>query len=57
MYGDLFTDDKVNLDVLRRRGSSMRWGSLPEDVIPMTAADPDFMPAQEIRDAMMEYIR
>ena len=47
MYGDLFTDDKVNLDVLRRRGSSMRWGSLPEDVIPMTAADPDFMPATQ----------
>lgn len=57
MHCDLFSDDKVDLEVLRRRDSDMRWGAQPEDVIPLTAADPDFMPAQEIRDAMIGYIQ
>ncbi|MBC8536241.1 pyridoxal phosphate-dependent aminotransferase [Feifania hominis] len=57
MHQNLFTDDKVDFKVLRERATGMRWGALPEDVIPLTAADPDFRPAQEIRDAMIEYIK
>lgn len=54
---ELFADDKVDMKVLRERALSMRWGSLPEDVIPLTSADPDFKPAKEINEAMIEYIR
>lgn len=57
MGQNLFTDDKVDFKTLRERATGMRWGALPEDVIPLTAADPDFKPAQEIRDAMIEYIQ
>lgn len=57
MYQNLFADNAVDFAVLKRRAPSMRWGSLPDDVIPLTSADPDFKPAQEIRDAMVEYIK
>ena len=51
-----FEDDKVNLEVLRRRAFNLRWAEIPEGVIPLTAADPDFSPAPEIMDAMHAYI-
>jgi aspartate/methionine/tyrosine aminotransferase len=34
----------------------MRWAELPPDVIALTAADPDFPVAREIRDAIIEYV-
>lgn len=46
-----FTDESVRLDLLRKY-SHNRWGKLPEDVIPLTAADPDFQVAPEIREAI-----
>jgi len=46
-----FSDDAVRLDLLRRRAHN-RWAKLPMDVIPLTAADPDFRVAEPIRDAM-----
>ena len=51
MKQNLFSDDAVRLDILRQRSYSMRWASLPEDVIPLSSADPDFPPSQEILDA------
>lgn len=33
MKQNLFSDDAVRLDILRQRSYSMRWASLPEDVI------------------------
>jgi len=57
MRSDLFTDDKVDLAVLKQRALGMRWAGMPEGVIPLTSADPDFKPAQEIRDAMIEFIQ
>lgn len=42
MKQNLFSDDAVRLDILRQRSYSMRWASLPEDVIPLSSADPDF---------------
>jgi len=48
-----FSDDSVNLQLLRKRAKN-RWGALPRDVIPLTAADPDFPVAPEIRAAISE---
>lgn len=50
-----FNDDQVNLKLLRERAFNLRWASVPEDVIPLTAADPDFPVANEIRDAIKNY--
>ena len=47
----LFADDQVDLELLRKY-AFWRWGALPPDVIPLTAADPDFPVAQEIRQAI-----
>ena len=52
-----FSDDKVNLQTLRDRAFNFRWATLPEDVIPLTAADSDFPMAEEISDAMQDYVR
>ncbi|MFH0850427.1 MAG: pyridoxal phosphate-dependent aminotransferase [Candidatus Bathyarchaeota archaeon] len=43
---------EVRLDLLRRYAQN-RWAKLPEDVIPLTAADPDFRAAPAIREAIM----
>ena len=50
-----FNDEQVNLKLLRERAFNLRWATLPEDVIPLTAADPDFPIATEIRDAIKDY--
>lgn len=56
MHNVLFEDDQVDLAVLRQRALGMRWAGVPEDVIPLTSADPDFKPAAEIRRAMIEFV-
>ena len=56
MHNVLFADDQVDLAVLRQRALGMRWAGVPEDVIPLTSADPDFKPAAEIRRAMIEFV-
>jgi hypothetical protein len=50
MSSPLFTDDQVKIDLLRKRAYA-RWAALPPDVIPLTAAEPDFPVAKEIREA------
>lgn len=52
-----FTNKNVDLDVLKKRAYNLRWAEMGEDVIPLTAADMDFIPAQPIRDALIEYIQ
>jgi len=37
-----FSDDAVPLELLRKRAFNLRWAQQPPDVIPLTAADPDF---------------
>lgn len=54
---NLFESDKVNFDLLRNRAFNLRWAELPEDVIPLTAADPDFKSAPEISEAIMDYCK
>ena len=51
----LFVDEAVRLDLLRSRAFNLRWAELPPDVIPLTAADPDFPAAPVIREAIAEY--
>jgi len=52
---DRFSDDAVRFDLLRQRAFNLRWATVDPDVIPLTAADPDFPIARCIRDAIQEY--
>lgn len=54
MSSSLFSDDQVRMDLLRKRAHT-RWAAFPPDVIPLTAAEPDFPIAREIREAINEY--
>ena len=49
---DPFDDGQVPLAALRRQAFNLRWATLPEDVIPLTAADPDFPVAPVVREAI-----
>lgn len=53
----VFDNDAVKLDILKKRAYNMRWATVPEGVIPLTAADSDFPAAPEIGEAMVEYIK
>jgi aspartate/methionine/tyrosine aminotransferase len=53
----LFRDDHVPFALLRERAFNLRWATLPPDVIPLTAADPDFAVAAPIIEAMTHYLR
>ncbi|MCI8565899.1 MAG: pyridoxal phosphate-dependent aminotransferase [Lachnospiraceae bacterium] len=53
----LFDGSNVKIDVLKKRAFNYRWAEVPEGVIPLTAADPDYPVAPEIREAMMEYVQ
>ncbi|MFI1395655.1 pyridoxal phosphate-dependent aminotransferase [Streptomyces sp. NPDC020681] len=48
----LFDDSQVQPDVMRSR-SNIRWGAYPPDVIPLTAAEPDFPGPQAVTDAVV----
>lgn len=51
----MFTDAEINMKALRQRAFNLRWATLPADVIPLTAADPDFKCAPEIVEAINAY--
>lgn len=51
----LFTNQSVNQEILRERAYNLRWAMVPEGVIPLTAADPDFPCAPCIREAINEF--
>lgn len=53
----LFEDQNVNLQVLKTRAYNYRWAEVPEGMIPLTAADPDFPVAPEIQKALIEYVQ
>lgn len=50
-----FSHANIRFDLLRERAFNLRWASLPEDVIPLTAADPDFPCAPQIAEAICRY--
>jgi len=51
----MFSHDSIRFDLLRQRAFNLRWATVSEGVIPLTAADPDFRCAPEIRKAVIEY--
>lgn len=51
-----FDHKNIQIDALQKKAFNLRWAVQPEDVIPLTAADPDFPVAPEIREAMKSYI-
>jgi aminotransferase len=51
-----FADEAVDVEILRQRAFNLRWATLPKDVIPLTAADPDFPVAAEIREGIKRWI-
>lgn len=50
-----FSNELINQAVLKQRAYNLRWATVEEGVIPLTAADPDFPIAQEIRKAITDY--
>lgn len=52
-----FSDNIVRLDLLRERAFNMRWAQQPADVIPLTAADPDFPVSPAIQEQLVRYVR
>jgi aspartate/methionine/tyrosine aminotransferase len=57
MIKPLFSDDAVRLDLLQERAFNLRWAQQPADVIPLTAADPDFPVCPAIQEALIRYIQ
>jgi aspartate/methionine/tyrosine aminotransferase len=52
-----FSDDAVRLDLLRERAFNLRWAQQPADVIPLTAADPDFPVCPAVREELVRYVQ
>lgn len=53
----MFDPTLVDLPILRKRAYNLRWATVPEDVIPLTAADPDLPCAPQIADAIARFAR
>ncbi len=51
-----FDDNSVNLKALKKKAFNLRWAEVEEGIIPLTAADPDYPCAEEIKKAMSDYI-
>lgn len=52
-----FADHAVPLQALRARAHNFRWAEQPEGVIPLTAADPDFLAPPCVREAICRYVQ
>ncbi|TFH16040.1 pyridoxal phosphate-dependent aminotransferase [Candidatus Bathyarchaeota archaeon] len=48
-----FRDEEIRFDLLRKY-SANQWGRYPNDVIPLTAADPDYRAAEPIRRSIID---
>lgn len=53
----LFDPIHINLTVLAQRAFNLRWAEVPGDVIPLTAADPDFPASPAIGEAIARFSR
>lgn len=51
-----FDNKNVNLSALKKKAYNFRWAEVPEGMIPLTAADPDYPCAPAIKKAMSDYI-
>lgn len=54
---NLFDQRSINLELLKKRAYNLRWATVPEGVIPLTAADPDFPSAPEIAEAISHFVK
>jgi aspartate/methionine/tyrosine aminotransferase len=52
---DLFNDENVPKALLKQRAYNYRWAELADDIIPLTAADPDFKAPKEVGEAIARY--
>lgn len=52
----LFDNSQINVEALKKKAYNYRWAEVPEGTIPLTAADPDYPVAPEIRRALSDYI-
>jgi len=53
----MFEKHSVDLDILKKRAFNLRWATVAEGVIPLTAADPDFPSAPEIAEAIIRFTK
>ena len=53
----MFEHQTINFDILKQRAFNLRWATVPEGVIPLTAADPDYPSAPEIAEAMIRFTK
>lgn len=53
----MFDHGQIDTVILKQRAYNLRWATLPEGVIPLTAADPDFKSAPEISEAITRYVK
>lgn len=51
----MFEASSVNINLLKQRAYNLRWAAVPDGVIPLTAADPDFPCAPEIAEAIARF--
>jgi aspartate/methionine/tyrosine aminotransferase len=51
----MFDPNHVDLPVLRERAYNLRWATVPPEVIPLTAADPDFPCPLPVLEAMQRF--
>jgi len=51
----MFTHQEISFDILKKRAFNLRWASVAEGVIPLTAADPDFPCATQISEAINKF--
>ena len=51
----MFENASVNIDLLKKRAYNLRWATVPDGVIPLTAADPDFPCAPEIAESICKF--
>jgi aspartate/methionine/tyrosine aminotransferase len=47
---------EIDKEILKNRAYNLRWATVPEGVIPLTAADPDFKCAPVILQTIQEYV-
>ena len=52
----MFDPTHVDLPTLRQRAHNLRWATVPPDVIPLTAADPDFPCPAPVTEAIAKYM-
>lgn len=51
-----FRNENVNLNALKTKAFNYRWAEVEDGIIPLTAADPDYPCAPQVKDAMLKYI-